>query len=383
MPVILDITTAIPEFPVSKHEVLRFYNDALQACKIPGIQKKLHYIIEKAQIEGRFSCIPDFKSQHKELYIDNNYQPSVEKRMSLYKNKSVPLACQSINKILSRNEISASEITHLVTVSCTGLLAPGLELLIADQLGLQHTEKLALNFLGCYAAIKALKHANYIAKANPTACILIVSVELCSLHFIPSSADEDIVSNLLFSDGSAAAIVCGNENSLVQQKAVLNIDAIGSATVPNSSDLMTWDISSSAYRMFLSKYLVKAIRDSIQPVISRFMEKKIPLVDYWAIHPGGIRILEAVKESLQLEENHVEDSREVLKLYGNMSSPTVLFVISRILKKIRESNDTRNKNIMVCGFGPGVTVEMMQLHSIQTIPKFSNNKKLPTHAVQA
>src|SRR5215204_1512577 len=145
MPVILDITTAVPEFPVSKSEVLNFFSDALEACNMPGIQKKLHFILEKTQIAGRYSCIPDFNSPTKELYSSNNYQPSVERRMIVYKDKIVPLACLSIQKILTRNNIKPEEITHLITVSCTGLCAPGLEILVADQLGLQHTEKLALN----------------------------------------------------------------------------------------------------------------------------------------------------------------------------------------------------------------------------------------------
>jgi len=382
MSFIIDIATVVPEYPVSKAEVLDFYNHALQTGNMPDIQKKLHFILEKTQIEGRFSCIPDFNSQTKELYTDNNYQPSVEKRMSVYKNKIVPLACQSIYKILSRNKIEPAEITHLITVSCTGMFAPGLEFLVADQMGLQHTEKLALNFLGCYAAIKALKHANYIAEANPKACILIVSAELCSLHFIPSIADEDLVANLLFSDGAAATIVCGNENPHIQNKIVLNIDTTGSASIPHTTDLMTWDISSSAFRMFLSKYLVQAIKENIHRVISSFATKNISHTDYWAIHPGGVRILEGVKESLQLLELHIEDSREVLKQYGNMSSPTILFILSRIFQKIRHGDYTLDKNIVVCGFGPGVTVEMMQLQSVKYIAPHSSKQKVTAHAVQ-
>ena len=301
--------------------------------------------------------------------------------MRIYKEKIVPLAASSINKLLRRNDIDPTEITHLITVSCTGLFAPGLELIVADQFGLQHTEKLALNFLGCYAAIKALKHAHYIAEANPKACILIVSAELCSLHFIPSVTDEDIIANLLFSDGAAAVIVCGSDSLLLENKVVLNIDTIGSATIPHTADLMTWDISSSAFRMYLSKHLVKAIKETIQPVISRFGTENKAITDYWAIHPGGVRILDAVKESLQLLEHHVEDSREVLKQYGNMSSPTILFILSRILQKIRTGEYTLDKNITVCGFGPGLTVEMMQLQSVQILPGYSHIPKTSSHAV--
>ncbi len=242
--------------------------------------------------------------------------------------------------------------------------------------------KIALNFLGCYAALKALKHANYIAQANPEACILIVSAELCSIHFIPSITDEDIVANLLFADGAASAIVCGEKSKLIKDKFVLKIDSIGSACIPNSADQMTWNISSSAFRMYLSKHLVKTIKDNIKSVVDRFLKNNSSETGYWAIHPGGVRIVEAVKESLHLTDSNVEDSLDVLQNYGNMSSPTILFILHSILNKIRSSEYSSDKNIFACAFGPGLTVEMIQLSPINSA-LLKNFKHISSnHAVQ-
>jgi predicted naringenin-chalcone synthase len=379
MSVILDISTAVPEFSISKENLVKFYARALDATGIAAITKKLGFLLEKTKITNRYSCIPDFDGKEQQLFTEDNYRQPVERRMEIYKEKALPLAIKAIDALLLKNNIEPANITHLITVSCTGLFAPGLEFLVADHYNQQHTEKIALNYLGCYAGIKALKHAHYIAQANPDACVLIVSVELCSLHFFPSATDEDIVANLLFADGAAAVLVCGDDSSLIKNKLVLNIDTIGSACIPDSADLMTWDISSSAFRMYLSKHLVKAIKENIESVVNGFLIDSRAETDYWAIHPGGVRIVEAVKESLQLNDSHVEDSMHVLKHYGNMSSPTILFILHRILHKIR--SEKQSKSIFACAFGPGVTVELIQLSSISTSHLNSHKHTVSNYAI--
>lgn len=381
MSVLLDISIAVPEYPVKKEDLAAFYDRALEDSGIPSIQKKINFLLEKTKISNRYSCIPDFGGKDYELFTNSDYEPPVEKRMKVYKEKILPLAAKSIQTILNKNKIEPSEITHLITVSCTGLFAPGLEFLVADYFELQHTEKIALNFLGCYAAIKALKHASYIAQANPEACILIVSAELCSIHFSPSITDEDIVANLLFADGAAAAIVCGDKSPLTKNKLVLRIDNIGSACIPNSADLMTWDISSSAFKMYLNRHLVQAIKNNIEPVVNSFLTERNSEIDYWAIHPGGVRIVEGVQESLRLDESQVEDSMHILKNYGNMSSPTILFILHRILLKIRSTENSEGKSIFACAFGPGLTVEMIQLSAVDTSYTNQLKPKIKNYAV--
>jgi alpha-pyrone synthase len=382
MSVILDISTAVPEYSFTKADYLEFYARALSDTSMPVITKKLGFLMEKAKITGRHSCIPDFDGRKMELFANKEYQPSAERRMEVYKEKILPLSARAIDPLLMKNKIESSDITHLITVSCTGLFAPGLEFLVADHYDLRHTEKMAFNFLGCYAAIKALKHAHYIATADPKACILIVSAELCSLHFVPSITDEDIIANLLFADGAAAVLVCGKESRHARNKVVLNIDAIGTACLPGTADLMSWDISSSAFRMFLSKHLVNAIRENIQPVVNEFLQENGTEADHWAIHPGGVKIVEAVRDSLHLEENKVEDSMNILKEYGNMSSPTILFILSRILNRIRKDDEKNDQKIVACAFGPGITVEMMRFSSVDNMQANKSKYSSPNYAVQ-
>lgn len=366
MSVILDISTAVPDYAIAKEDLVTFYIRSLEASGMPAISKKLGFLMEKTKITSRYSCIPDFAGKEQQLFTEDNYMQPVEKRMEVYKNKILPLSIKAVDEVLLKNKIDPADITHLITVSCTGLFAPGLEFKVADHYGLQHTEKIALNFLGCYAAIKALKHAHYIAQADREACILIVCAELCSLHFFPSITDEDIVANLLFADGASAVLVCGEDSHQIKNNLVLNIDSIGSACIPNTTDIMTWDISATAFRMYLSKHLVKTIKENIEPVVNGFLTDSKSDTDYWAIHPGGVRIVEAVKESLQLTDSQVEDSMHVLKHYGNMSAPTILFILNRILQKIRGAEYPTGKSIFACAFGPGLTVEMIQLSSVDT-----------------
>jgi predicted naringenin-chalcone synthase len=364
MAYIIDIATAVPEYTVSSEELVEFYSKALiSKGNDPNLQK-LTLLNEKTKIQKRYSCIPDFNGKENELFTDGNFDQTVEKRTELYKKKVLPLASSAIDKLFLKTTIKPNEITHLITVSCTGLFAPGLEFLVSEKYGLQHTEKLALNFLGCYAAIKALKQAKYIAEANPDACILIICVELCSLHFSPSITDEDIIANLLFSDGAAATFVCGNDNKHSENTVILKIDEIGSSYIPNTLDLMTWDISSSAFRMYLNKNIVKSIKENIYPVVTDFLVENKP--DYWAIHPGGVKIVQAVKESLNLSKDEVEDSLNVLKDYGNMSSPTILFVLEKIFNKIKSDDYNENKKIFCCAFGPGLSIEMISFSSVLT-----------------
>lgn len=382
MSYIVDIATAVPKYSVSNTELINFYSTAVETSGLDSINRKLNIISAKTKIKNRYSCIPDFNGTSKELFTDGKYEQTVERRTEVYKEKIMPLAISAIDKLLRQTNCKPNEITHLITVSCTGVFAPGFEFLVADHYSLRHTEKLGLNFLGCYAAVKAMKHAHYIASAVPSACILIVCAELCSLHFNPSITDDDILSNLLFADGAAAALVVGDEHEKSVDKTVLDISAISAASIPHTHDLMTWDISSTAFKMHLSKYIADAIRENVSGAINEFIHEASSTADYWAIHPGGVRIVNAVKGSLELTENDVQDSLAILENYGNMSSPTILFVLQRIFDKLKKDPDNENKNIVTCAFGPGLTIEMMNLTVVNTTVKSKVTKTHSDYAIQ-
>ena len=380
MSAILAISTSVPEFSADKENFLQFYLKTLKPLDPVSFSHKLKFLSLKTKIEKRYSCIPDFNSNAFELFKDDKQIPAIEERMAIYTKKIIPLASDAIDKLFKETKLQSTDITHLITVSCTGLTAPGIEFQLAEQFGLQHTEKIGLNFLGCYAAIKALKQAHYISQAEPNACVLIVSAELCSLHFYPSDSDEDIVANLLFADGASAAIVCGDKSSHIQNKVVLKLEELGSAYIPNTFDLMTWNISPSNFKMHLSKNIASTIKDNILPVVTDFLKSTISEIDFWAIHPGGVKIVEAVRDKLSLTEANVEDSMHVLKNYGNMSSPTILFILQSVFNKIKNSETDEPKNIFSCAFGPGINIEMIRFSSVNTA--LINNPIVEDHAFE-
>ena len=357
MAYILDIATASPAFRAEPHHLNQFYAKALEQVGETNFLKKISFLNRKTQISCRYYAIPDVTTEEKELYKDHDFSPSVEKRMAIYKEKVTPLALSAIYKVLEKSGFDKKKITHLITVSCTGLTTPGIEFYLAKALSLEHTEKLSINFLGCYAAFKAIKAANNICIAEPDATVLVVSAELCSLHFYPSAVGEDIVANLLFADGAAAALICG-ENVPSPQKQVLAIQKTGSAFIPNTENLMTWDISSSAFRMYLSSDVVKAIKYNIENALLNFLKTAEISFDMWAVHPGGIKIVEAVQAALQLPQAKVETSIEVLRDFGNMSSATILFILEKSLAELRTQK--AEKSLLSLGFGPGLNVEMIR-----------------------
>lgn len=370
MSYILDISTAVPPFCIEREDLLSFYTKACKPADERTFQQKLSFLFKRAKIEKRYTCISDFTQTERELFTDDNYEPSVEKRMLLYKEKIKPLTFEAIDKLQASTKFQAKNITHLITVSCTGVFAPGLEFIIAEKYHLEHCEKVGLNFLGCYAALKALKQAHYIASADPKANILVLCAELCSLHFYPSEVDEEILSNLLFADGASAALICGEQSSFAKYKPVLRMDEIGSAFIPDSADLMTWNISSSAFRMHLSKHITAAIKKNIKQVLSDFLHENLAGIGFWAIHPGGVKIVEAVQQEMGLDYDQLEESMEVLRQYGNMSSPTILFILKAVFEKIKNADSNENKSVFTCAFGPGLNVEMIRLTSLHTtVPK--------------
>jgi len=383
MSYILNISTAVPEFKVKTDELMHFYSQAFTHEAGNRFMEKISFLNKRTEINTRYSCISDYKGNAYELFTDGNFKQPVEKRMELYKKKIMPLAANAIDKLFSEAPVKPSDITHLITVSCTGIFAPGLEFMIAEKYGLQHAEKLGINFLGCYAALKAIKQAHYIAQANPEACILIVSAELCSLHFYPSELmDEDIIANLLFADGAAAVILCGDQHQSVKNKMVLQIDDIGTGFIPDTADYMTWNITSSAFRMHLSSKVVSAIGENIQDVVNDFMGDTIAETEFWAIHPGGVKIIEAVKDGLRLNENNITDSMNVMRQYGNMSSPTILFILNDIFNKIKKRKDKASKKIFSCAFGPGLNIEMIRFSSLDTGHLNKVNHSIHKYAVE-
>jgi len=247
--------------------------------------------------------------------------------------------------------VETSEITHLVTVSCTGFSAPGFDIELCQQLGLPAgVARTQIGFMGCHGLLNALRVANAFV-LNSQAVVLVCAVELCSLHQQYGGQADQIVSNSLFADG-AAALVCrpAAAHSCHGPRLVSSESVI----VPNTTDHMTWKIGNHGFEMTLSPKVPSVIRRQLKSFIDRWLRDHDLTsvdIDAWAVHPGGPRILDAVGESLELSHEALAASREVLYRYGNMSSPTVAFVLDRL--GMMRSLDV----CVLLGFGPGLTIE--------------------------
>lgn len=267
--------------------------------------------------------------------------PSTAQRMGIYGDAAPALAVRAI-KALSQ-QVAIDGITHLVVASCTGFTAPGTDQRIAALLGLSPSvERLLIGYMGCYAAIVALRSARHIVRSQPDARVLVVCVELSSLHLQEEPHIEPLLAMLQFGDGAAAALVTAEPGGIALRQPF-------STTLPDSADLIRWNLGDHGFAMHLSGkvpgVLAAALADpAMLPIPSRD-------VDLWAIHAGGRSILDAVARGLDLPADALEHSRAVLRAFGNMSSATLLFVLARILAGEEEGQG------IALAFGPGLAAE--------------------------
>jgi predicted naringenin-chalcone synthase len=256
--------------------------------------------------------------------------------------------------------IDPGSITHLVTVSCTGFAAPGLDWYLFDDLGLSPTvQRVQVGFMGCHGAINGLRTARGLAAADPQAVVLLCAVELCSLHYRMRWDDEAMIGNALFADGAAAAVIVGEKHQSARPEAVssergLRIVDCGSVRIPRSDDQMSWRIGDHGFDMTLTGQVPASIQSHLQHWMKDWLAPHgLSLDDIadWIVHPGGPRILDATESALALSPQKLQRSRDVLSELGNMSSPTVFFVLQRSLKAQQSG-----PRVMVA-FGPGLVAE--------------------------
>jgi predicted naringenin-chalcone synthase len=262
------------------------------------------------------------------------------------------LAYQAGRQALDRSGLSAGDITHLVTVSCTGFAAPGMDTGLIKSLGLCRTVQRAhLGFMGCHGALNGLQVTRAIAGADPAAHVLLCAVELCSVHFQYNWEPDQSVPNALFADG-AAAVVGGPAGATSAD--AWQVAATGSCLFDDTEDDMTWHIGDHGFEMKLSRRVPDLLGAHLRPWLEKWLGQNCLQLDdigSWAVHPGGPRILSAVEESLDLPRGALAVSREVLAECGNMSSPTVLFILDRLRSR------QALRPCVALGFGPGLVAE--------------------------
>jgi predicted naringenin-chalcone synthase len=355
---IVSISTAVPAFCHSQDKTLDFMQRAFALDETS--KRKLRFMYQQSGISRRYTVIPDFSlpAEQWQFFIpgeDLEPFPTLEKRMEWFEQYALPLSVEAIGKCLAAH--NDRKITHLVTVSCTGLSAPGLDLQIMEALDLPaSTTRLSVNFMGCYAAIHALKLADAFCRADKTANVLIICTELCSLHFQKTRSTDNFTSSLLFADGAAAVLVTGADDV-----PGASISGFYSQVAANGKNEMAWQLSSTGFRMTLSGYVPGLIGEDFNGFVENALEKNGVTredVTHWCIHPGGKKILEAVHKSLGFTNGQLGHSYEVLRDYGNMSSPTVLFVLKNIMDSLELNQEAK---IFGAAFGPGLTMESFVL----------------------
>ncbi len=303
---------------------------------------------ERSGINHRWSVLPPDDAGGSPVdpggfYADD--MPSTSRRMQLYHRFAPPLALRAIDDL--RAKASIDGITHLVVASCTGFVAPGIDQIIADALGLTGVERTLVGFMGCYAAVAALRTARHIVRSEPEARVLVVTVELCSLHLQPEQQVERLLMMLQFGDGAAAALVTADDRGFA-------MDAPFAINLESSADLIRWEIGDNGFVMHLSGEVPARIQAVLRDddIRKRICGVDDPAqIDNWAVHAGGRSILDAVQNGLELDPDALSISRGVLARNGNMSSATLMFILNDLLHEERRGNG------VALAFGPGVAAE--------------------------
>lgn len=355
------IGLAKPETRFSQSTIAEFMVRSMMADESDA--RKIRTIFKMSGINSRHSVLEDYgKSEGFSFYPNRpgDAFPSTERRMAVYKQHALPLSVAAVGDLLSTMpDLDVNDITHLVVVSCTGMYAPGLDIDIIRGLKLKSTvERTSINFMGCYAAFNALKAADAFCSRNSNSRVLIVCTELCSIHFQRTVSDDNILANALFADGAAAMLV----ESHTSNKRSFSLEQFHNDLAFNGADHMAWEIGNYGFEMKLSAYVPDLIKSDIGKLLDALL-KKLDLrrhdLNFFALHPGGKRILQAIGEQLQLSESELEPATSVLANCGNMSSASIVFVLKSILDRLTSADD--QALVMGAAFGPGLTLESMVL----------------------
>ncbi|HEY8381776.1 MAG TPA: type III polyketide synthase [Microvirga sp.] len=351
------IGTAVPDHDV--HQTFIDYADTL----LPDRRARTLFkrMAQRAEIGHRYSYLRPGErieiAADKDGFYGRGQFPGTAARMAKYEAFALDLATRAAAAL--DIEAERERITHIVVASCTGFTAPGLDQQLIEALGLNPSiERTIVGFMGCAAAVNALKVAHHIVRSEPAARVLVVNVELCTLHMQETGNLEQILSALLFGDGCTAALVTADEEGL----ALMDFRAV---TIPDTQRLITWHIGDGGFEMHLSGEVPSQITRALRHEASRndaggiFRGERPEEVELWAVHAGGRTILDAVEDGLSLDGEALRWSRGVLRDFGNMSSATLMFVLNRMLGTVSE-----RKAGFGMAFGPGLVAETFRFRTV-------------------
>jgi predicted naringenin-chalcone synthase len=353
---IAGIGTALPFHRIAQSDAAEIA--AYYTCETRDQERRLKGMYRLSGVETRHSVVLEVSNGdlgvRQSFYTRAN--PTTQERMRKYEDHAAALAVSAGRQALEDAGVLPAQITHLVTVSCSGFYAPGFDIALFKQLGLAvRVARTHVGFMGCHGLLNGLRVARAFVAADPDAFVLLCAVEMCSLHHQYEWSSEQIVANALFADGAAALVGVSEGRS---SKSVYRVISSGSTLVDDCEDAMTWRIADHGFQMTLSHRVPELITGTIRPYLDAWLAEQgmsIGAVGSWAVHPGGPRILSAFGEATGLDRVMLETSQSVLADYGNMSSPTVLFILDR-LRRIGAP-----KPCVALAFGPGLAVESVLL----------------------
>ncbi len=321
----------------------------------------IHKIYSNSGIDKRHTVIKDFRANGDPRFFfqkDGTFsEPTTGKRNALYTKYGKILFTQTAEKTLAESaDICKEDITHVITVSCTGFFAPEPAFEIIKQLGLPAgTQRYHLGFMGCFAAFPAIKMARSFCESQPDAVVLIVCLELCSLHLQNSEVTDNLISASVFADGGAGLLISSRIPSA--STSYFKLEQCSTSVAGNSEKDMAWTIGDTGFDMILSTYVPDIIETNMASAVKPLLEEynlDTTSIDRWAIHPGGRAILDKIQKSMDLDDEQIAASRAVLAEFGNMSSATILFVLKNLLDK---EIYPPGEKILGMAFGPGLTIE--------------------------
>ncbi len=384
---VMGIGIALPARSISQGESLEFAKRMLFPSDLHG--RAVDALYRKSAVERRGSVLLEGGGTDEPGDgVSQSFFPAAEsaaergpttgQRIRRFHEEALPLARRASVAALRDAGVMTEQITHLVVVTCTGFQSPGVDVGLIRELGLSpETERVQVGFMGCHGAINGLRVALGLSGRDPAARVLVVCVELCSLHYQYGWETDHVVSNAIFADGAAAVVIGGDRATADSQEARLLGDAVagdvagnansglsrrnaellatGSYWIADSEQAMTWKIGDHGFEMTLSAEVPDRIRAELPGYLESWLARqglRCADIGGWAVHPGGPRILTAVQASLGLTDDQLADSRQVLAEHGNMSSPTMLFILERFARSDRQGP------WLMLGFGPGLEVEV-------------------------
>lgn len=341
------IATAVPDHDVHR----KFVRYAPSMISDERKRRLFSRMVERAQIEHRYSFLSPNEAEDildKERFYVRGAFPDTRRRMRFYERHAFTLARRALDRLAFAD--IADGVTHLIVTSCTGFYAPGIDVQIVAHYGLKPSvERTIVGFMGCHAALNALKLARHIVRSDPAALVAVVNLELCTLHFQESDDLEQMLAFLIFADGCAASLVSARAEGI-------ELQTFSSALLPGTDGHITWHIGELGFDMLLSGQVPMTIAAQLRAHHGKILGNRPPeSIRHWAVHPGGRSILDAVEMGLDLGEGPLAASRRVLRRFGNMSSASVMAVLEELMKEGRRAGEG-----CAMAFGPGLVIESMR-----------------------